>query len=231
MDSIKNKLQDLKSLFDSKLITEEEYVILKDEILFKNDLDEQPKKDFKSNYNNNDFYASETPKSKTNSIGIYIVIGFCVAFYFAFLNSKDNTLIDTQTTNLDVPEIVTTNPNEVCGICGKTFHNRGYEEVSEGVFKEIEEGQGTMCSASCVRKHNQELIDLGRKYSTSSNNAIIHERGNSGYYEGSDGMIYSNSPCDLCRGTGYEINTAQRILGGPSRRICPMCQGKGVMSY
>ncbi len=235
MESIKNKLQDLKSLFDSKLITEEEYVTLKNEILFKIDLDEQPQKDFKSNYINNDFYDSKTPKSKTNSTGIYIVIGLCIAFYFAFLSSKDNTkdniLIETQTTKVDVPELVTTNPTEVCNICGKTFHNRGYEEVSEGVFKEIEEGQGWMCSPSCVRRHNQNLIDLARKYSTSSNNSIIHETGNSGYHEGNDGMIYENSPCELCRGTGYEINTAQRVLGGPSRRICPMCQGKGVMSY
>ena len=235
MDSIKNKLEELKSLFDSKLISEKEYESLKKEILFEDNSIKQLEKDLDKDSITNEIYDINPTKLKSNSIGIYIVIGLCVAFYFAFVNSKDNTnyssSVDSESTNADVPETETSYPTEVCGICGKTFHNRGYEEVSEGVYKEIEEGQGTICSESCARKHTQDLIDLGNKYSSSPNNSIIHQTGNSDYYEGSDGMIYENSPCDLCRGTGYEINTAQHVLGGPNRRICPMCQGKGVKSY
>jgi hypothetical protein len=98
MDSIKNKLEELKSLFDSKLISEKEYESLKKEILFEDNSNKQLEKELISD----EIYDSNPSKSKSNPIGMYIVIGLCVALYFAFVGSKDNSIENSVENNTNV---------------------------------------------------------------------------------------------------------------------------------
>ena len=243
MDPNRKKLEDIKSLLDSQLISEKEYYSLKEEILF-NDKVKLSKETFSNQNGKNDiknvFVSQKQLKSssKANPATIFIAIVFAIVFVLVIEGSKGKSNVNSSNNN-EASSSQTTIPvkQEVgskCDICGRTFHNRGYEEVSEGVYQEIKEGQGSLCSSNCARKATQNLYDVANKYIKAKNNSRVNDppiQHYGEYHEGSDGRIYENSPCELCRGTGYEINTAQRILGGPSRRVCPMCHGKGVMSY
>ena len=53
---------------------------------------------------------------------------------------------------------------------------------------------------------------------------------NGGYHMGSDGRVYENSACSLCKGSGVE--SGQNFATGEIiARICPMCDGRGVRNY
>lgn len=119
----------------------------------------------------------------------------------------------------------------ICSICGNGFNNRGYEEVSEGVWKELEEGnQGQICSSACGRKHNQQFNDVAKKYGVELDDSETNTNREGGYKMGNDGRVYEQNKCSLCKGTGIE--TGRNIATGETEgRICPMCEGRGVRSY
>ena len=113
-----------------------------------------------------------------------------------------------------------------CNICGKEFTGKGYEEVSEGVWKPCQEPyQSSICSPSCGLQSTRNIDKVLEKYGI--NPSTIHDNNSS--HESSDGRIYENNACPLCNGTGIEKNTSH--LSDEYGRICPMCDGKGVRSY
>lgn len=57
------------------------------------------------------------------------------------------------------------------------------------------------------------------------------QQGNNGqYHMGSDGRVYENNKCSLCKGTGIEKGR-NLATGEVEGRVCPMCEGRGVRSY
>lgn len=121
--------------------------------------------------------------------------------------------------------------SNICSICGNEFNNRGYEEVSEGVWRELEEGnQGQICSPACGRKHNQQFNDVAKKYGVDLEDSETNSSNEGQYKMGNDGRVYEQNKCSLCKGTGIE--TGRNIATGETEgRICPMCEGRGVRSY
>jgi DnaJ-class molecular chaperone len=98
-----------------------------------------------------------------------------------------------------------------CAICGRKFKGNGYEEVSEGVWRECsDDKQSYICSRSCGLRQTAKLNSLVNRTS-------------------SDNRIHESSVCSLCKGTGIEKNTGH--LSNEYGRVCPMCGGKGTRSY
>jgi hypothetical protein len=105
-----------------------------------------------------------------------------------------------------------------CTICERQFEGLGYQEVTEGVWEPCEYPyQCFICSPACGMKHTRGM------------NNLMERVGAEG--QRNDGRIYETDACTLCKGTGIEKNTAQDVFGGPDGRKCPMCDGRGVMSY
>ena len=135
-----------------------------------------------------------------------------------------NTTIDSVSNPIE-------STSNICSICDKEFNNRGYEEVSEGVWRELEEGnQGQICSPACGRKHNQQFNDVAKKYGVDLENSETNSSNEGQYKMGNDGRVYEQNKCSLCKGTGIE--TGRNIATGETEgRICPMCEGRDVRSY
>lgn len=119
----------------------------------------------------------------------------------------------------------------ICSVCGRDFYGRGYEEVSEGVWQELAEGnQGQICSPACGRKHNQQFNDVAKKYGVDLEDSGTNYNNDGQYRMGNDGRVYEQNKCSLCKGTGIE--TGRNVATGKTEgRICPMCEGRGVRSY
>lgn len=116
-----------------------------------------------------------------------------------------------------------TSSNNTCAVCGRQFVGNGYEEVSDGVWKQCREPyQCPICSKQCGMKHTAKMNGYINGNTRSSNT-------NSDYNIGNDGRLYENNSCSLCKGTGIE--TSHSSLMGDQARVCPMCSGKGVRSY
>lgn len=123
--------------------------------------------------------------------------------------------------------------NWTCSICGNPMQNRGYEETMDGdwVLIEDENLQGQICSPSCGRKHVENFKSVTDKYGIDlEEQEPEHQQGNGQYHMGSDGRVYENNKCGLCKGTGIEKGR-NIATGEVERRICPMCEGRGVRSY
>lgn len=119
------------------------------------------------------------------------------------------------------------NNSHTCRICNKQFYGNGYQEVSWGNWKPCKEPyQCFICSPDCGNKNTKTWNDIYR------DNNIKHSNNtrNQDYYKGSDGRVYENKACSLCKGTGWEKGK-NFITGRESRRICPMCKGRGKRSY
>ena len=117
-----------------------------------------------------------------------------------------------------------------CSICGNEFEGNGYEEVSDGVWTELKDPfTGTICSASCGRKHTQEFNDIANSYGVDLNESNSSNQNGDDYEMGSDGRVYETNACSMCKGTGIEENRSS--FSDELGRICPMCDGKGVRSY
>lgn len=107
-----------------------------------------------------------------------------------------------------------------CSICGKLFIGKGYEEATEGIWKECQEPyQCFICSKACGKRQTQQMNNLVNETENNSNP----------YKKGSDGKLHESNACSLCKGTGIEKNTSS--LSDEYGRKCPMCDGKGVRSY
>jgi hypothetical protein len=246
-NNIKFQLEEIKKLYDSKSITESEYKSLKDEILFGNKEDsllnkyKSPNKSdgIKSERNvfnevkkgNNNVFENNNGFKKIGINILYFIVFFTLAYNIFKPNNKIENTVNEETA-IDTTSAVASTPQDVCSICGKTFYHRGYQEVSEGQYEILKEGQGTLCSISCAKQATQNLMNSADNYYDNSDNssmkdASIQHYGE--YNEGSDGKIYENNKCGLCNGTGIEKNRSS--LSDEDGRICPMCEGKGVRSY
>jgi hypothetical protein len=145
--------------------------------------------------------------------------------------SQKSEEFNTTTTTIDSVSNPIESISNTCSICGNEFNNRGYEEVSDGVWTELEEGnQGQICSPACGRKHNQQFNDVAKKYGVDLEDSETNSSNEGQYKMGNDGRVYEQNKCSLCKGTGIE--TGRNIATGETEsRICPMCEGKGVRSY
>lgn len=101
-----------------------------------------------------------------------------------------------------------------CKICGDQFTGRGYEEVEDGVWRPGKDPyQYEICSTICGAEQTKKIhesMDKLRGYQQNSN-------------------TQNANTCTLCKGTGIEKNTSS--LTDEYGRTCPMCDGKGYMSY
>lgn len=115
--------------------------------------------------------------------------------------------------------------SNTCGVCGNSFTGNGFEEQYDGSWKELAAPyQGSICSPECGREHLRKLDNLMRQIEG------VNSVNSDGYTIGSDGRVYENNSCGLCKGTGIE--TGRDFLTGEEEgRICPMCDGRGVRSY
>jgi hypothetical protein len=98
-----------------------------------------------------------------------------------------------------------------CSICDREFVGRGYEEVADGIWQPCQEPyQCFICSRSCGLKHTQKMNSLIRSLENQNQS--------------------SGNSCGLCKGTGIERGR-DIVTGETVGRICPMCDGKGVITY
>ena len=140
--------------------------------------------------------------------GLILVIP--VGFLVHYLNQKEdekwrNELNSTAPAKKDKQQ---SDNNNICEICHRSFKGRGYEEVSDGIWKLCQEPyQCYICSKSCGLKHTREM------------NGFLNTKN----------TLNDNNGCPLCKGTGIEKNNSH--LTNEYGRKCPMCNGKGVRSY
>ena len=176
----------------------------------------------------------------------YFLMLVCFAILLTFLNigtdkifeifrnpndSSNNNSSQKEREDVDSVSNSIESTSNICIICGNEFHNRGYEEVATDVWKELDEGnQGQICSISCGRKHSQQFNDVAKKYGVDLEDSETNSNNEEQYKMGSDGRVYEQNKCSLCKGTGIE--TGRNIATGETEgRICPMCEGRGVRNY
>ncbi|MEO8240333.1 MAG: hypothetical protein ABI576_19670 [Flavobacterium sp.] len=230
-----NRLNDLIELYKSNAITKDEYELLKKELFLDTNvrvnIDSLESKsgnkvsEINKNQNNNQketFYNSN--KRILNPILIVVCIGL---FYLQLHNNKSQKSEEFNSPTVDSVSNSIESTSNICSICGKEFNNRGYEEVSEGVWKELEEGnQGLICSPACGRKHNQQFKDIAKKYGVDLEDSQTNSPNNSNYTTDKDGNLHEPNACPLCKGKGYELG---RNLGNGEREMitCRICKGTG----
>lgn len=159
-------------------------------------------------------------------IGLILIIP--VGFLVYYLNQKEDRKREEWRNELkplnNKEDKLQTDNSNVCSICNRTFKGKGYEEVSDGVWKECEEPyQCYICSKACGLKHTRKMNNLVNE---TKNN---YDNNSNSYHKGSDGRLYENNACSLCKGTGIEKNTSS--MSDEYGRKCPMCDGKGVRNY
>lgn len=241
----KSKLENLKQLFDSKLISEAEYHVLKEEILFNTDannknFEKENISTISNNHTNNEkSYVNNEQNSKEKNTLVYIIIGFFIIglwFWNSKNNSSDNnsnTVDETLNTISTTDENISETSSTVCKICSREFTGDGYDKI-DGQWQRNKDIQTELCSASCAIKEEENIDEkydkILKKYEHKSSGKSLMNS-NNGYQVGEDGRIYEGNPCTLCNGTGIEKNTARNLSGGDYGRICPMCEGKGLRSY
>lgn len=152
-----------------------------------------------------------------------------VVILLSFSCINRNTLDKDKNANSEILQ----NKNQImtiCSICGNKFEGNGYEEVSNGVWKELHEpNSGTICSVSCGRKHAQEFDDIANSFGVDLNESNSNNQNGGDYDMKNDGKVYETNACSICNGTGIEKNRSS--FSDEVGRICPMCDGKGVRSY
>lgn len=169
--------------------------------------------------------------------GLIFVSFLIVFFFFKCGGNKENNKSESSTIESS-EESLNNNTNTettstTCNICGREFYGNGYEEQSDGTFKELEYPYSNqICSPSCGRKHVQNINSVARKYGVEldEQNSKSSPNTQGDYHVGKDGRVYENNKCTLCKGTGVEKGR-NVATGEPQGRICPMCDGKGVRSY
>lgn len=248
--NLKTNLEHIKELLDSESISESEYNLLKEEILFKKNNFEDliSKKD--SNQSDGEKFRNQDKsiiyndqKSKKNYSVVYIVI-FSLFIGFWIWNSKDkhnnydsNLINDTINSSNDINDSSSINSTTTCKICGRSFSGDGYDKI-DGIWQKNKNIQTELCSPSCAMKEekniNEKYDKILEKYGNQSKDnssiqdASIQHYGE--YHEGSDGRVYENNSCSLCKGTGIE-SRRNIATGELEQRICPMCDGRGIRSY
>ncbi len=185
---------------------------------------------------------SMSPKARRNTIMISAIIA--LSFYLVNLGYKtyienanqealenDQPVSSEENTDNEKKEII----ESVCTQCGKIFTGNGYGQNDNGKVVALKDPYiGSNCSFLCAKKAKNEsekaFDNISRKYGidvNSKDKPTILE--SDGYHTGRDGRVYENKHCGLCGGDGLE--EGKNINGDVERRICPMCDGRGVRSY
>ncbi len=238
-NNIKSELEKIKELLDTNVISESEYNVLKEEILFKinskkEDLKIKPKFESSNVSETKTFY--DYNKQSSHNFYSYIII-ICFVIGFLVWNSNDNSddtqsesdITSTESSSVETDSYV---PTTICKICGNEFSGDGYDKI-DGIYQRNTNIQTELCSSSCARIEEKNIEDKYEK--------ILEKNGykSSKYFSidnddrlkvGKDGRLYESKPCSLCNGTGIE--SGRNIMTGEVEgRICPMCDGRGVRSY
>jgi hypothetical protein len=249
MDDKIKKIEELVELFKSNSITKEEYEFLKSELLDdgtekseKIDVDNvKPKIENITNQETQPQYKNRkgTFYHINKRIGKPILIVIAITLFYIFFLKKNSNDVDSGVGNQNNIETVTQQSTEtvnevtsnICTICGNKFDNRGYEEGTDGIWRELEDPyQGQICSPTCGRKHNEQFNDVAKKYGVDLEEAESNTSAQGDYKMGNDGRVYETNACGLCKGTGIE--TGRNMATGQTEgRVCPMCDGRGVRSY
>jgi hypothetical protein len=169
----------------------------------------------------------------------YFQIVVIFASFFLFLNCSNKN--DTITRETEIFEVAQDNYNvdtneknsNICSVCGNSFFGSGYEEQMDGSWKEYTDGsQGFLCSPACGKVASGKIDEVAKKYGIDmeEESSLPNTQSNGSYNVGSDGRIYENNKCSLCKGTGIEKGR-NIVTGKIDERICPMCEGRGVRSY
>lgn len=91
-----------------------------------------------------------------------VIIFLALAFGSSDSDSKSSTIESTENALNDDSNAKT---SSTCNICGREFNGRGYEEQTNGNFKELEYPYSNqLCSPSCARKASQNIDDVANKY-------------------------------------------------------------------
>jgi len=253
----KSKLENLKQLFDSNLISETEYHVLKEEILFNADannknFEKENISTISNNHTNNEkSYVNNEQNLKEKNTIVYIIIGFFIIglwFWNSKNNSSDNnsnTIIDTlntiSTTDGNISETTAT----VCKICSREFTGDGYDKI-DGIWQKNTSLQTELCSPSCAMKEEKNIDEkydkILKKYGYDSSN-----NSQSSYSEKCTRCSgdYVDGFCGRCGAASAEkVNETYsnmpncEMCGGTGitdgyngKRICSVCNGKGKQTY
>ena len=255
--NIKSKLERIKQLLDSKSISESEYDVLKEEILFNMDTNNKNlKKENKSTISNNiinneKYHVNNEQNSKEKNTFVYIIIGFFIIglwFWNSKNNSSDNnsnTVIDTLNTISTTDGNISETSATVCKICSREFTGDGYDKI-DGQWQRNRDIQTELCSASCAMKEEKNIDEkydkILKKYGYDSSN-----NSQSSYSEKCSRCsdFYVNGFCERCGGASpekiYESNSKKPNCGMCSgsgitngyngTRICSVCNGTGKQTY
>jgi hypothetical protein len=252
-NNIKFQLEEIKKLFEAKSITESEYDLLKEEILFKkkNIQNLIPKNKESNKYKGESFTDKDKPlinirqNSKEKHTLVYIIIGFFIIGLW-FWNSKNNSSDNNSNTGIDTLNTISTTDENisetsatVCKICGNKFNGDGYDKIG-GIWQKNTSMQTELCSPSCAREQSEKMDktydDILEKngYQKVFTKKCTNCNGNyvDGFCERCGAAsaekvneAYSNMPnCEWCGGTGFSD-------GYDGKRICSVCNGKGKQTY
>lgn len=183
-----------------------------------------------------------SPKARRNTIMISAIIVFSLYLvnlgYETYVKNVNQEALENEEPVFSEESIdnekkeITEN---VCSQCGKYFTGNGYGQNDNGEVVALKDPYiGNNCSFSCAKKakneSEKEFDNISKKYGidvNSKDKPTILE--SDGYHMGRDGRVYENKHCGLCGGDGLE--EGKNINGDVERRICPMCEGRGVRSY
>lgn len=243
----KSKLENLKQLYDSKAISETEYNVLKEEVLFNYNEVKIQTDNQSSSQNSAEKQKpaiSTRKRTKENDFIAYILV-FCFVVGF-FLLRKSNNSNDSVSSDISIDSTTVVNDTisydsqTICKVCGTKFYGDGYDRI-DGVWQKNTSMQTELCSPSCARKESERMDnvydDILEKHGYEKVFTKKCTRCGSDYVDGfcercgaaSAEKVYesySNRPnCDLCNGNGY-------IHGGNGNNlICPSCNGTGKFSH
>jgi hypothetical protein len=251
--NIKFQLEELKKLFEAKSITESEYDLLKEEILFKknNIQDIIPKNNESNQYKGESLTEKNKPlinirqKEKNNNSIVYIIV-FFLFIGFCIFKSKDNhnnydsnSINDTINSSEDINDSSSYNSSTICKICGIKFSGDGYDRI-DGTWQKNTSMQTELCSPSCAREQSEKMDktydDILEKHGYQKVFTEKCSRCSGDFVEGfcercgaasaeKVNETYSNMPnCEMCSGTGVSD-------GYDGKRICSVCNGKGKQTY
>lgn len=179
----------------------------------------------------------KNPKLILNYLVFFLILGSFFYYKEIYLKKqvKSKSIFEStiETTNGKINNDSNVETTTTCNICGNEFYGNGYEEQSDGTFKELEYPYSNqICSPTCGRKNAHNFNQVARKYGVELDEQNSENNSNTegDYHMGNDGRVYENNKCSLCKGTGVE--KGHNIATGESQgRICPMCDGRGVRSY
>lgn len=247
-EDTKIELEKIKKLLDTNVISESEYNVLKEEILFKRnskkeDLNIKPNFESVKSSETKTYYDSN--KQSSNNFYSYIII-VCIVIGFLVWNSNDNSddiqsesgiISTTETLSVETDSYVSTT---ICKICGNEFSGDGYDKI-DGIYQKNTNIQTELCSSTCARQEEKNIEDkydkilkkYGYKTSYSSENC---NRCSGHYVDGFCNMCGAASPdkmneslskrpnCEMCSGIGI-------VNGYNGNRICTVCNGTGKQTF